>query len=166
MSRKHLKHSETSQKSAMQLQTGFFKYYHWAGQCNGNLHSGGAWSKYLPGHWLLWQRFPVVLSVPIGKCWHNASIRPWLLLSKSFSIHQLSFQTSTMDHWRSRCKGWILWPTPHSFIHTYINYISFQTMLYSLRYWQCCQMNMQEMKICFWNCIQNETIYWKRQQRN
>jgi hypothetical protein len=27
---------------------------------------------------------------------------------------------STIDHWRSRCKGWILWPTPYTYIHTYI----------------------------------------------
>jgi hypothetical protein len=28
---------------------------------------------------------------------------------------------STIDHWRSRCKGRILWPTPHTYIHTYIH---------------------------------------------
>jgi hypothetical protein len=27
---------------------------------------------------------------------------------------------STIDHWRSRCKGWILRPTPYTYIHTYI----------------------------------------------
>jgi hypothetical protein len=27
----------------------------------------------------------------------------------------------TIDHWRSRCKGWILWPTPYTYIHTYIH---------------------------------------------
>jgi hypothetical protein len=27
---------------------------------------------------------------------------------------------STIDHWRSRCKGWILWPTV-IFVHTYIH---------------------------------------------
>jgi hypothetical protein len=26
---------------------------------------------------------------------------------------------STIDHWRSRCKEWILWPTPYTYIHTY-----------------------------------------------
>jgi hypothetical protein len=24
---------------------------------------------------------------------------------------------STIDHWRSRSKGWILWPTPYTYIH-------------------------------------------------
>jgi hypothetical protein len=32
----------------------------------------------------------------------------------------------TIDHWRSQCKGWILWPTPYTYIHTYIHtYIYF-----------------------------------------
>jgi hypothetical protein len=28
---------------------------------------------------------------------------------------------STIQHWRSRCKGWILWPTPYTYIHTYMH---------------------------------------------
>jgi hypothetical protein len=28
---------------------------------------------------------------------------------------------STIDHWRSRCKGWFLWTTPYTHIHTYIH---------------------------------------------
>jgi hypothetical protein len=28
---------------------------------------------------------------------------------------------STIDHWKSRCKGWILWPTPYTYIHTYLH---------------------------------------------
>jgi hypothetical protein len=27
---------------------------------------------------------------------------------------------STIDHWRSRCKDWCFWPTPYTYIHTYI----------------------------------------------
>jgi hypothetical protein len=28
---------------------------------------------------------------------------------------------STIDNWKSRCKDWILWPTPYTYIHTYIH---------------------------------------------
>jgi hypothetical protein len=28
---------------------------------------------------------------------------------------------STIDHWRSRCRGRISWPTPYTYIHTYIH---------------------------------------------
>jgi hypothetical protein len=28
---------------------------------------------------------------------------------------------NTVDHWKSRCKGWILWPTPYAYIHTYLH---------------------------------------------
>jgi hypothetical protein len=44
---------------------------------------------------------------------------------------------STIDHWRSRCKSWILWPTPYTYIHTYIH-----TSVTEVVRWKFCKLSL------------------------
>jgi hypothetical protein len=50
-----------------------------------------------------WSGHIVVVCKPFSPCHPNVSNYPGML--------------STIDNWRSRCKGWILRPTPYIFIH-------------------------------------------------
>jgi hypothetical protein len=73
---------------------------------------------------LLWGHSVFKISLP-GPDLHGAK---WLLwhphiqsptLDSRCRINKgLIKRGSRIDHWRSRCKGWILWPAPYTYIHT------------------------------------------------
>jgi hypothetical protein len=69
--------------------------------------------------------------------WCGSHIEWYLLFIQSPTLHSrcrinkgLIKRGSTIDHWRSRCKGWILWPTPYTYIHTYITYCLFTFFIF------------------------------------
>jgi hypothetical protein len=62
-----------------------------------------------------------------GPVFHGNKWRLWRPHIQSPTLHSrcginkgLIKMGSTIGHWRSRCKGWFLWPTPYTYIHTYI----------------------------------------------
>jgi hypothetical protein len=62
-----------------------------------------------------------------GPVFHGTKWLLWRPHIQSRTLHSrcginkgLIKRGSTIYHWRSRCKGWILWPTPYTYIHTYI----------------------------------------------
>jgi hypothetical protein len=59
---------------------------------------------------------------------------------------------STIDHWRSRCKGCILWPTPYTYIHTYIQDV------------QCCYILLHDKYLT--KSLRITTVNLKRPSRN
>jgi hypothetical protein len=73
----------------------------------------------------LWGCSPHQISSP-GPVFHGTK---WLLwrphiqsptLQSRCGINKgLIKRGSTIDHWRSRCKGWILWPTPYTYIKSH-----------------------------------------------
>jgi hypothetical protein len=60
-------------------------------------------------------------------------------------------RSSTINHWRLRCKGWILWLTPCTYIHTYI---------LGLEHWSSIPqpvitwLNFQSVSICLYITVQ------------
>jgi hypothetical protein len=86
----------------------------------------GAWKKTNQPHthpvWL-WGRSPCKISSP-GPIFHGTKWLLWRPHMQSPTLHSrcsinkgLIKKGSTIDRWRSRCKGWILWPNPYTYIH-------------------------------------------------
>jgi hypothetical protein len=76
----------------------------------------------------LWGCSPCKISLP-GPIFYGTKWLLWRPHIQSPPLHSrcginkgLIKRGSKIDHWRSRCKGWILWPTPYLYIHTYTNY--------------------------------------------
>jgi hypothetical protein len=58
----------------------------------------------------------------LGPVLHGTKWLLWCPHIQSLTLHLrrginkgLIKRGSTTDHWRLRCKGWILWPTPHTY---------------------------------------------------
>jgi hypothetical protein len=49
---------------------------------------------------------------------HSLSIVGKTCLQRCCIATEVTRLLSTICHWRSRCKGWILWPIPYIYIHT------------------------------------------------
>jgi hypothetical protein len=76
----------------------------------------------------LWARSLFKISLP-GPGLHGTKRQLWRPYIRSPTLHSRSGineglikRGSTTDHWRSRCNGWILRPTPYAYIYTYIKY--------------------------------------------
>jgi hypothetical protein len=69
--------------------------------------------------WLLWRPHK-----------QSPTFHSWRRIDKG-----LTKRGSTIDHWRPRCKGWILWPTPYTYISAYIHtYIACRQRLQLFQY--------------------------------
>jgi hypothetical protein len=73
----------------------------------------------------LWGCSPCKISSS-GPIFHGTKWLLWRPHIQSPTLHSrcginkgLIKSGSTIDHWRSRCKGWILWRIPYTYIHTY-----------------------------------------------
>jgi hypothetical protein len=71
----------------------------------------------------LWGCSPCKISSP-GSVFYGTKRLQWhphiqspTLHSKCMIYKELIKRGSTIDHWRLRCKGWILWPTPYTYIY-------------------------------------------------
>jgi hypothetical protein len=71
----------------------------------------------------LWGCSSCDISSP-GPVFHGTKWLLWRPHIQSPTLHSrcginkgLIKKGSTIDNWRSRCKGWILWPTPYTYIH-------------------------------------------------
>jgi hypothetical protein len=74
----------------------------------------------------LWGCSPCKISSP-GPVLHRTKWLLWRPHRQSPTIHSRCWINkglikggSTIDHWRSWCKGLILWPIPYTYMHTYI----------------------------------------------
>jgi hypothetical protein len=75
----------------------------------------------------LWGCSPCKISSP-GPVFHGTKWLLWRPQTQSHTFHSrcrinkgLIKRGSTIEHWRSRCKGWILWLIPYTYIYTYIH---------------------------------------------
>jgi hypothetical protein len=52
-------------------------------------------------------------AVRFSLLWQSPTLHSWCRINKG-----LIKRGSTIDHWRSWCNSWILWPAPYTYIHT------------------------------------------------
>jgi hypothetical protein len=50
------------------------------------------------------------------------AVSPFFKVWRTTEIHGVTFPEIELFFWRSRCKGRIFWPTPHTYIHTYYSF--------------------------------------------
>jgi hypothetical protein len=78
----------------------------------------------------LWGHSLFQISSP-GPVLHGTKWLLWRPHRQSPTLHSrcginkgLIKEGSTIDHWRSQCKGWILWPIPYTYIHTHTHTVN------------------------------------------
>jgi hypothetical protein len=117
--------------AAVKVNRGFEGTYHLHLQGKGVCQLRNQSMKQAPGRansvWKTQNLYRLCLLIP-ASCWlfPCLTLRPWIWKPYAHPKHRSTFielhgvTSQLIDHWRSRCKGRILWPTPYTYIHTYI----------------------------------------------